>query len=502
MIVKQLGIVFLLSAAMASAGRSQTVTPMFTATPAGAAPAGATPAAANGAAPFFPSQVQQAYGLNLLQSGSGAGQTIAIIDAYNYPGALTTINSFSSTFGLPQFNQPGGPTFTQLNQAGGTTLPGIDNVDGAAGTAANWEFEEALDMEWAHAMAPNANIILYEAYSAFNPYLYQAVSTAASNPNVSVVSMSWGGSESLSNTASNPVFTTPSAKLSAKQGVTFLAAAGDDGAPGVYPAYSPNVVAVGGTSLYLTLSGAYSSETAWGSSTNTIAGGGGVSSAEPKPSFQQTSSHGSVLATSSSRAIPDVSMVADLNTGVYVYDSYNGGWWEGGGTSLSAQCWAGLIADADGIRSLAGNGTLDGPSQTLPALYGLPNSDFNDVTTGSNATSSNPGYPAGPGYDLATGLGTPMANTLVPDLANYQVVPEPSAAALLGIAATVAIGRVLGRRLRRQSRRREVPMDSLLSAPTPAVRRSGEDSRPAGPAGRGGSAIASARGSRGRPSLS
>ncbi len=277
-------------------------------------------------------------------------------------------------------------------------------------------------------MAPNANIILYEAKSPTDANLFAAVNTAKNNTAVSVVSMSFGGSEFSGETGYDSTFTTPANRLAAnpKQGVTFVASTGDSGAPGGYPAFSPNVVAVGGTSLYLTTSLSYSSESAWSD------GGGGVSTQEPKPSYQQTSSHGSVLANAAGRTTPDVSFDANPSTGVYTYDSYNGGWFQIGGTSLSAPCWAGLIADANQLRVAAGHGTLDGPSQTLPALYSLPGSDFHDITTGNN------GFAAGPGYDLATGLGTPVANTLVPDLAAYGVTSSP---------ATISLGSIVNARI-------------------------------------------------------
>jgi hypothetical protein len=419
MFVKELRIASLLLAAMASVVCAQVVTAPIVATPV-AAP---QPADWYGTSnpPFTPAQIQQAYGFSSL-SATGSGQTIAIIDAYNYPNAASALNTFSSQFGLPQVNAAGGPTFTVLNQSGGTALPGTDPA--GAGND-NWEFEEALDFEWVHAMAPNANIILYEANNDSNANLFAAVNTARNQSGVSVVSMSWGCSEYSEENVSDSSFTTPSSKLALKQGVTFVASTGDSGAPGEYPAFSPNVVAAGGTSLYLTTSLSYSSESAWSGS------GGGVSQYEPKPAYQQTSSHGSVLANATGRAIPDVSFDADPYTGVYTYDPYNGGWFQIGGTSLSAPCWAGLIADADQLRVAAGNGTLDGPSQTLPALYSLPSTDFHDITTGNN------GYAAGPGYDLATGLGTPVANKLVPDLAAYGVTSP----------ATISLGSVVNARV-------------------------------------------------------
>ena len=378
------------------------------------------PCNGNGAAPFYPSQIQQAYGINTLQSGgyTGAGQTIAIIDAYNYPNALSAVNYFSNYFGLQQFNVSGGPTFTQLNENGGTSLPGTDPA-GAGNN--NWEFEEALDIEWAHSVAPNANIILYEATSPTFSDLDTAVTTAKNNSAVSVLSMSYGAGEFSGETSYDSLYTTPAARLTAHQGVTFCASTGDGGAPGIYPAFSPNVVAVGGTSLYLNSNNSYNSESAWSG------GGGGKSTQESRPSCQNCVAN----VTGSARGTPDVSMDADPNTGVLTYDPYNGTWFQIGGTSLASPCFAGLVAIADQERSAAGNGTLDGLSQTLPALYSLSSADFHDITTGSN------GYGACAGYDLATGLGTPVASALVPGLALYgtTITPEPSTVVLFVAAA-------------------------------------------------------------------
>jgi autotransporter-associated beta strand protein len=415
---KQLGIAVLLVAAMAPAVRSQPIlaAPII-ARP--LQPAGPRPLDNSGNPPFDPAQIQQAYGVNSL-AAYGAGQTIAIVDAYNYPNALSALNTFSSdplgssypTYSLPQFNVPGGPTFTQLNQSGSTSLPGTDPA--GAGASINWEYEEALDIEYAHALAPYANIILYEANSDSSTDLYAAVTAAKKNSAVSVISMSWGGGEYSGETSFDSVFTTPSSRLAAKQGVTFVASAGDTGGQVNYPAASPNVVAVGGTSLALNGNNSYSGESAWNS------GGGGTSSVQSKPSYQTSygTLNGGLLASTTTRATPDVAFVADPNTGVMDYDPYNGGFFQIGGTSLSAPCWAGLIADANGLRVANGHGTLDGPSQTLPALYSLPNTDFHEVTSGNNGV-----YSAGPGYNLCTGLGTPVANSLVPDLAGYGVAP-------------------------------------------------------------------------------
>ena len=334
-------------------------------------------------------------------AGTGAGQTIAIVDAYNDPDVISDANTFSSAFGLPQFNGSGQPTLKVLNESGGTSLPANSSPGG-------WDVEEALDVEWAHSIAPQANIILFEANSNSYGDLLTAVGTAADYAGVSVVSMSWGGGEFSGETSTDPYFVTPSGH----QGVTFLAATGDDGTPAGYPAFSPNVVAVGGTSLDINSSGNYLGESAWSD------GGGGISVEEAQPSYQV----GKVNGTSSThRTVPDVSMDADPNTGVYVLDSFDGGYLQVGGTSLATPMWGGLIAIANQGRSLMGDSSLNGLTQTLPTLYDLPSTDFHDITTGSNGT-----YSATPGYDLVTGLGTPVANLLVPALAGYPSTQPPS----------------------------------------------------------------------------
>jgi hypothetical protein len=169
------------------------------------------------------------------------------------------------------------------------------------------------------------------------------------------------------------------------------------------------VVAVGATTL--TLNGS-----SYGSETGYIDGGGGISSVETKPSYQNDVT----TPSNSFRTIPDVAFNGDENTGAAVYDAFNGGtsdpWYKVGGTSFSAPAWSGMISIADQGRTLAGLGTLDGPTQTLPRLYELNESDFHDITSGSN------GFNATVGYDLVTGRGTPIANLLLPDLAGDATI--------------------------------------------------------------------------------
>jgi len=355
-----------------------------------------------------PAEIRGAYGINDIKFssivGDGTGQTIAIVDAYDDPSFADSSAGGFNTSDLARFDQefglPNPPSFEKLNEYGSpSNLPSTDPA-GAGNSQGNWEVEEALDVEWAHAIAPGASIILIECSSANGTDMYQGVITAADLPGVSVVSMSWGSGEFSGEQFFDSDFTTPSGHA----GVTFVASTGDAGSPGDYPAYSPNVVAAGGTSLYLSANGSYISETGWSGS------GGGTSAFETEPVYQDG------VQNTGRRTIPDVSFDADPNTGVSVYDSYNGTsaapWEQVGGTSLAAPSWAGLIAIANQGRVAAGEATLNGASQTLPALYSLASSDFNNITSGSNGA-----FKAAAGYNEVTGIGTPKANLLAPDLA-------------------------------------------------------------------------------------
>ena len=205
----------------------------------------------------------------------------------------------------------------------------------------NWEIEEALDIEWAHAIAPGASIVLVEASSESNADLFAAIKTAASLPGVSAVSMSWGLNEFSGETALDSTFVTPAGH----QGVTFVAASGDSGGfapdaqgdptttPGIlYPAASPRVVGVGGTTLNLNSDSTYNSETAWSLS------GGGTSLFEARPAFQQGAQ------STAFRTVPDVAFDADPNTGrgrLRLVQQYRqqrtlgrGRWYEPGGAGL------------------------------------------------------------------------------------------------------------------------------------------------------------------------
>jgi uncharacterized repeat protein (TIGR01451 family) len=336
-----------------------------------------------------PSQIRHAYGFDQINfnngtiPGDGTGETIAIVDAYDDPNAASDLHQFDAQFNLPD------PTLTKVNQSGGTALPQPN---------AGWAVEIALDIEWAHAIAPKAKILLVEATDANVNNLVAGVAFAASQPGVVAVSNSWGAGEFAGENLYDGSFLTPTGH----PGVTFLVSSGDSGAPTSYPSVSPNVVSVGGTTLQMDAQGNILGESGWSGS------GGGISSLESQPSYQ----NGVVTQSATARTNPDVAYNADPNTGYPIYDSYNQpGWQEIGGTSAAAPQWAALIAIADQGRALAGQSSLNGLTQTLPLLYSLPATDFHDITAGGS--TGNPPLNCGPGYDLVTGRGSPLANLIV-----------------------------------------------------------------------------------------
>jgi subtilase family serine protease len=328
-----------------------------------------------------PAQIETAYGLGGLtfggQAANGSGQTIAIVDAFNDPNIQTELAVFDSTNNLPA-----PPSLRVVSQTGNTALPTVD---------AGWAQEEALDVEWAHALAPGASIVVVEAYSGTIPDLMAGVRTAAGIAGVSVVTMSWSGSENLyASPYYDGLFATP--------GITFVAASGDNGFSGgvQYPASSPNVLAVGGTTLQVDSSGNYLGETPWSGTS------GGSSSIEPEPSYQLS------VQSTGARSTPDVAFDGNPDTGVEVYSmnpySGQGSWMTIAGTSLAAQAWGALIAIVDQGRALDNQGTL-GSDQTLTALYSLPTSDFHSVSGG---------------FNQQTGLGTPNGAGFIDDLVAFS----------------------------------------------------------------------------------
>ena len=188
-------------------------------------------------------------------AGTGSGQTIAIVDAYNDPNIVSDAATFNTQFNLQQFNVSGGPTLTVLNQTGGATLAGRT----ASGTT-GWSVEESLDVEWAHAIAPQANIILFEANSASMSDLMAAVQTAAALlSGVSVVSMSWGDSEFSGETAYDSYFTTPAVTRTSPFWHPRAMAVRRASIRPIRPTSSPSAA----PRLTLNANNTYSSETAW-----------------------------------------------------------------------------------------------------------------------------------------------------------------------------------------------------------------------------------------------
>jgi len=355
---------------------------------------------------FAPAQIRQAYGFDQVTfssgtvAGDGAGQTIAIVDAYDHPTVAQDLDTFDQNFSI----NGGSQSLYQQYGSSSTVLTKVDQWGGASYPAysSGWSQEIALDVEWAHAVAPAAHILLVEAASTSFFDMFAAVDYASAH--ASVVSMSWGSGEFSGETSYdghfNPNF---------RPGVTFVASSGDTGAVPEYPAVSPYVLAVGGTSLSLTSSSSYLSETGWNGS------GGGVSSYESKPPYQS-----SVTQSSTKRTNPDVAYNADPYTGVYVV--WQGGLYAFGGTSAGAPQWAGLVAIANQGRG--GAGTLTGATQTLPTLYSLTSSTsasdsnpLHDVVSGSTRRRGTT-LRAGTGYDLVTGKGTPKAQLVISALVN------------------------------------------------------------------------------------
>lgn len=348
-----------------------------------------------------PAAVASVYRLSGLSgsSGAGAGQTIALIDAYQDPNALSDLNTWNAAYGYKSMSSctatsPSGPCFEQVSPQG---TPKVNS---------GWALEESLDIEWAHAEAPAAKIVLVQAASSSDANLFGAVQYATSVVvGATEVSMSFGSSEFSGETTYDSSFTTTS-------GTLFTASSGDSGHGTEYPAASPNVIAVGGTTLNGcsgTSCPGFTGESAWSGS------GGGISTYESIPGYQSGYTgpvygvvSGATVPISSltggKRGIPDVSFEADPNTGVSIYDSTNyhgqSGWFTVGGTSVGAPNWAGILAAgaAAGASALQGDSNIyqSGSSTTL-----------RDITSGSNG-SCGTDCTAGTGYDLVTGLGSPI----------------------------------------------------------------------------------------------
>jgi subtilase family serine protease len=338
-----------------------------------------------------PSATRVAYGFNIIPN-QGAGQTIAIVDAYDDPNIESDLGVFDNQFGLTACTTNNG-CFSKVYAQGSRPS-----------TNAGWALEISLDVEWAHAIAPQAKIVLVEAASNSFANLMQGVDVAVGK-GASVVSMSFGGGEFSGEALNDTHF--------AVNGVTFTASSGDSGNGVEYPAASPGIVAVGGTTL-TTRGATYVSESAWSGS------GGGQSTMENEPSYQINYS----IPNNSNhwRGVPDVAYDANPNTGFAVYDTvrYQGqsGWFQVGGTSAGSPQWAALFAIANSMRASVGKSNLSG---TNSAVYGVAtaslSSNFHDIASGTNGTCGTL-CTAVTGYDYVTGLGSPQANNIIQALAN------------------------------------------------------------------------------------
>jgi subtilase family serine protease len=310
-----------------------------------------------------PSEIKTVY--HLPQDG-GKG-SIAIIDAYDDPTIETDLAAFDKQFGLPPCTKANGCLTQHLMSAKEAENSG-------------WSVETALDVEWAHAIAPDAKILLVEATTQSGTNLLSAVDYAASQKGVVAISMSWGGAEF-------PEETSLDAHFKSVSDAVFLASSGDNGTDASWPATSPGVIGVGGTHVSVTSGRTFRSETAWSGS------GGGISSYEKEPTFQSAYN---IPRANGMRATPDVSYDADPASGFPVYHA--GKWQEVGGTSAGAPQWAAIVSLGSGI--------------SLRELYAdKAASDntgyFRDIVSGTNGSC---GFlcTARKHYDYVTGLGSPL----------------------------------------------------------------------------------------------
>jgi subtilase family serine protease len=321
---------------------------------------------------YGPAQFHGAYGLPATAS---TAQTIAIVDAYDDPNIASDLNTYSAQFGLPQCNSVN-PCFEKVNQSGSKgPYPQANS---------GWALEIALDVEVAHAVCPNCKILLVEASSSSLGNLSAAVNTAA-KLGAKEISNSYGGSE-YSSEVSDTAYNHP--------GVAVTVASGDNGYGSFgFPAASPNVITVGGTTLTVGAGDTYGGETVWNG------GGSGCSLYFGAPAWQSF-----LTACAGKRGTADVAADANPSTGAAVYDSvrYQGrsGWFQVGGTSLSSPLVAAVYALAGGLP--AGTTAASG-------LYGHLGESalLHDVTSGSNGTCSTIMCKGVAGYDGPTGVGTP-----------------------------------------------------------------------------------------------
>lgn len=404
------------------------------------------PMAAAAVTTYTPAQIRAAYGMPALPASGatptaaqaaqmGAGQTIYIVDAMHNPNIAAELAAFNQKFALPTCTTKAIATNASLPLAAAsktacelsvvystttgtmtTTAPAYDS---------GWATETALDVQWAHATAPLARIIVIEAPDASIGSLTNAI-RLANNMGPGIVSMSFGANEGSWTSTVDSVFSLNT--------MTYLAATGDWGAGVSWPSVSSYVVAVGGTTLSYSGSGSRS-ETGWTST------GGGTSSYTATPSYQNSTVPG--MGSLARRTVADVAFNANPSSGQYVATIAPGSstvqWVAVGGTSLSTPQWAGLIAAANATRVAAAKPVLGQPHavlygqiSTAPATYA---SVFTDVTSGSNGTCSV--CTAKTGYDGLTGLGTPNVTNLLGTLSGAAVATPAPVVVSANISGTV-----------------------------------------------------------------
>lgn len=359
-----------------------------------------TKAAMTSPSGYSPQQIRRAYGFDQV-TASGNGQIIGIVDAFDAPTIGKDLQTFIQTFHVASMNGlPGAPACTVASGP----HPCFQKIFAGAKPKADpgWSLETSLDVQWAHVAAPGADILLVESKNAGITALMSNVDAAVSN-GASIVSMSWGGPEFPTELKYDAHFR--------KDGVSFLASSGDNGTGESYPASSPFVLSVGGTTLMLDANGAMTKkERGWQGS------GGGVSAYEAQPGYQSSLS----IAASGMRTGPDVAYDADPATGVSVYDSTpfqkKAGWYSIGGTSAASPQWAGIVAIANEKRAQSlSTAPIDHAFAYDAALV---KGNYRDIKSGSNGTCG-ANCKASAGYDLVTGLGSPIVNVLVPVLAGH-----------------------------------------------------------------------------------
>jgi len=381
---------------------------------------------------YTPAQIRSAYHMPALPAPDatltqaqaaalGAGQTIYLIDAFHDPYIAQELAAFNARFGLPACSVTVlGPIralpLAGASAAGCELLVAASTAAGGISATApaydyGWATEIALDVQWAHATAPLARLVLIEAQDSSLASLLGAIKLA-NHMGPGVVSMSFGGKEGNWTDLVDSVF--------ANDNMTYLAATGDHGPQVDWPAVASRVLAVGGTSLRFSDTGERS-ETSWSAT------GGGFSAFTPAPAYQSAAVPG--VGGMAFRGVADVAMNADPSTGQYVARIEPGAtepvWISAAGTSLATAQWAGVLAVANAQRALGGKPPLGAPHALLyGSIASRPGdyfSAFSDVTAGSNGDCSSCG--AATGYDTLTGLGTPKVAGLLALLSQFTALP-------------------------------------------------------------------------------